>query len=88
MATQSLKCDGRRKMEQSIPSVALTNCVAIATRSTVTIPFLPVMKAHKPFILKTHSWCSVQPNNRKFRTTENVSQIPSVAKTEVLDLAL
>ena len=29
----------------------------------------------------------VQPNNRKFRTTENVTQIPSVAKTEVLDLA-
>ena len=33
------------KMEQSIPSVALTNCVAIATRSTVAVPFLPVMKA-------------------------------------------
>ena len=32
MATQSLKCDGLKKMEQSIPSVALTNCVAIATR--------------------------------------------------------
>ena len=29
----------------------------------------------------------VQPNNRKVRTTENVSQIPSVTKTEVLDLA-
>ena len=61
MATQSLKCDGRKKIEkkkQSIPSVALANCVAIATRSTVAIPFLPVMKAHKPFILKTHLWCS------------------------------
>ena len=46
MATQSLKCDGRKKMEQSIPSVALTNCVTIATRSTVAIQFLPVMKAH------------------------------------------
>ena len=45
------------KIEQPIPSVALTNCVAIATRSTVAIPFLPVMKAHQPFILKTHSWC-------------------------------
>ena len=33
-------------MEQSIPSVALTNCVTIATRSTVAIPFLAVMKAH------------------------------------------
>ena len=39
MASQSLKCDGRKKMEQSIPSVALTNCVAIATRSTVATPF-------------------------------------------------
>ena len=28
MATQSLKCDGRKKMEQSIPSIALANCVA------------------------------------------------------------
>ena len=46
MAMQSLKCDGRKKMEQSIPSVALTNCVAIATRSSVAMPFLPVMKAH------------------------------------------
>ena len=46
MATQSLKCDGRKKMEQSIPSVALTNCVAIATCLTVAMPFLPVMKAH------------------------------------------
>ena len=46
MATQSLKCDGRKKMEQSIPSVALTNCVAIATRSTVVMLLLPVMKAH------------------------------------------
>ena len=46
MATQSLKCDGRKNMEQSIPSVALTNCVAIATCSTVAIPFLPAMKAH------------------------------------------
>ena len=73
------------KMEQSILSVALTNCVAIATRSTVAIPFLPVMKAHsRSFLKPTHG---VQPNNRKFRTTKNVSQIPSVAKTEVLDLA-
>ena len=46
MATQSLKCDGRKNMEQSIPSVALTNCVAIAKRLTVAIPFLPDMKAH------------------------------------------
>ena len=60
MATQSLKCDGWKKMEQSIPSVALKNCVAIATRSTVAIPILPVMKAHWPFILKTHSWCPQQ----------------------------
>ena len=37
----------RKKIEQSIPSVALTNCVTIVTRSTVAIPFLPVMKAHK-----------------------------------------
>ena len=46
-------------MEQSIPSVAvtLTNCVDIATRSTVAIPFLPLMKAHQSFILKTYSWC-------------------------------
>ena len=35
-----------KKMEQSIPSVALTNCVAIATRPTVAMPLLPVMKAH------------------------------------------
>ena len=35
MAMQSLKCDGRKKMEQSILSVALTDCVAIATLSTV-----------------------------------------------------
>ena len=33
MAAQSLKCDGRKKMEQSIPSVVLTNCDFIATRS-------------------------------------------------------
>ena len=46
MATQSLKCDGREKMEQSIPSVALGNCVAIATRSTVVMPLFPVMKVH------------------------------------------
>ena len=47
MATQSLKCNGRKQMEQSIPSVALTNCVAIAIHSTdVAMPFLPVMQAH------------------------------------------
>ena len=46
MAAQSLKCDGRKKMEQSIPSVVLTNCDFIATRSTVAMPLLPVMKAH------------------------------------------
>ena len=46
MVMQSLKCDGRKKMEQSIQSVALTNCVAIATHSTVAMPFLHVMKAH------------------------------------------
>ena len=57
MAIQSLKCDGREKMEQSNPSGALTNCVAIATRPTVAMLFLPAMKAHQPFVLKTHSWC-------------------------------
>ena len=40
-----------RKMEQSIPSVALTNCVAIATRPFVAMPLLPFMKAH---ILAVH----------------------------------
>ena len=68
-------------MEQSIPSDALTNCVAIATRPNVAMPFLPDM---------THINCSflkpiygVQPYNRIFRTTENVAQIPSVAKTVI-----
>ena len=41
VATPSLKCDGRKKLEQSIPYFAQTNCVAIATRPTVAIPFLP-----------------------------------------------
>ena len=47
-ALLGLKCDGQKKMEQSIPSVELTNCVAIATCPTVAIAFLPVMKAHYP----------------------------------------
>ena len=45
MATQSLKCNGQKK-KWSLLSVALTNCVAIATQPTVAMAFLPVMEAH------------------------------------------
>ena len=73
MATQSLKCDGRKKMEQSIPSVALTNCVAIATCATVAIPFFACYES----TLAVHSENPLMVSNL---TTGNSGQLKMSAK--------
>ena len=74
MAIQSLKCNGRKKMEQSIPSVALTNCVA-CYESTLAV------HSENPFMVSnlTTGNSGRLKMSPKFRPSQ---------KMEVLDLAL
>ena len=81
MATQFVKCDRQKKMEQSIPSVTLTHFVAIATRQNVAVRFWLLAVYSK----KTHSLCPILQHGNAGQLKMSPKFCPS--QNDVLDVA-